>query len=550
VSSGFYSDQPLTTKLWALAYRGWQGLSLLVSRWPKPIGPIAVCCVFAALYLLIAPHNVDLAAHDFRSTLFSQEGFALYNAQWYGGHQLVGYSLLFPPLAALAGPTVVGALACVVSAAIFERLATAQFKRRGLVGAFWFAAASTTILFTGRLTFALGVAVGLACVLALQKHRLWLSALFAIACPLASPVAGVFLALCCLAIGISAHSAFRYRAAIVLAATGATLLALAVFFAEKGYEPLEPIAYVAVVTFCILSLRLLPSTQRVLRTGIILYLVGAVLTLFIPNPLGGLWERLGAVFGGPTFVAAEPPGRVRPALWTVLLCLLVAWQWLPAIGQVYHAKTDPTAQPGFYAPLKAFLSHQDERKGRLEVVFTKSHWEASQIAPGFALARGWERQLDTYDNPVFYEDGKLNADTYATWLSQNAVQFVAVPKGPVDYSAEQELALVQKHPPYLIPRWHGPNWDIYEVGLDHSLVSSRQADASVTSYKPDALGLEFRRPGSAVVRVQYSPYWVARGACVSPNGRWTQVTTTNPAKLDLKMDFSVTRALSKAPRCG
>jgi hypothetical protein len=538
----------LTAKLRILGYRASQAMTVLAGRWPKPIGPIVICCVFAGAYLLIAPHNVDLTAHNFRSTLFSQEGFALYDAQWYGGHHLVGYSLLFPPLAALAGPTVVGAIACVVSAAIFERLATAQFKRRGLVGSFWFAAASTTILFTGRLTFALGVAVALACILALQKHRLVLSCVFAIACPLASPVAGVFLALCLLALGISAHPPYKRLAAVALSATGTTLVALAVFFAEKGYEPFEPIAFAAVVVFCILALRLLPSTQRVLRTSIILYLVGALLTLVIPNPLGGLWERLGAVFGGPTFVAAEPPGRVKPTLWTLLLCLLLAWQWLPVIGQVYHAKTDPTAQPAFYTPLKQFLSHQDERQGRVEVVFTKSHWEASQIAPGFALARGWERQLDTYDNPIFYQDGKLNAGSYAAWLSENAVQFVAVPKGPIDYSAEDELRLVQSRPAYLVPRWHGPNWDVYEVRLDHSLVAT-QADARVTSYTPDSLGLDFRTPGTAVVRLHYSPYWIAKGACVSPNGPWTQVTTTRPEKLELKMDFSAPRALSNAPRC-
>ena len=52
-----------------------------------------------------------MAAHTYRTWLWNQVGFATWNAQWYGGHHMAGYSLLYPPLAALVGTRLVGVVA-------------------------------------------------------------------------------------------------------------------------------------------------------------------------------------------------------------------------------------------------------------------------------------------------------------------------------------------------------------------------------------------------------------------------------------------------------
>ena len=49
-----------------------------------------------------------MAAHAFRAWLFDTEGMTVWNAQWYGGHHVLGYSMLFAPLAAWPGPAWVG----------------------------------------------------------------------------------------------------------------------------------------------------------------------------------------------------------------------------------------------------------------------------------------------------------------------------------------------------------------------------------------------------------------------------------------------------------
>ena len=59
-------------------------------------------------YLLIQPATADMAAHAFRAWLFDSEGMTVWNAQWYGGHHVLGYSMLFAPLAAWPGPGVGG----------------------------------------------------------------------------------------------------------------------------------------------------------------------------------------------------------------------------------------------------------------------------------------------------------------------------------------------------------------------------------------------------------------------------------------------------------
>ena len=80
---------------------------------------MAIAVAFAVVYLIWQPRTVDLAAHTFRADLFGQEGFTIWNGQWYGGHHTPAYSILSPPLAWLLSPPVALAIAAVASAALF-----------------------------------------------------------------------------------------------------------------------------------------------------------------------------------------------------------------------------------------------------------------------------------------------------------------------------------------------------------------------------------------------------------------------------------------------
>src|ERR1700752_973852 len=74
-----------------------------------PLAPALGCALVCLGYLIAQPATADMAAHAYRAWLFQHQGLTVWNAQWYGGHHVLGYSLLFAPLAAWPGPAWGGA---------------------------------------------------------------------------------------------------------------------------------------------------------------------------------------------------------------------------------------------------------------------------------------------------------------------------------------------------------------------------------------------------------------------------------------------------------
>ena len=105
-----------------------------------------------------------MAAHSYRAWLFQHEGLTVWNAQWYGGHHVLGYTLLFAPLAAAIGPAMVGVLAAIVAVALFTPLArsAAPSATAGAVASWLFTAGVLSNVAIGRMPFLLGIAAGVA----------------------------------------------------------------------------------------------------------------------------------------------------------------------------------------------------------------------------------------------------------------------------------------------------------------------------------------------------------------------------------------------------
>src|SRR4051794_8343521 len=134
--------------------------------------PALVAAAIGVVYVIVEPRTVDLAASVFRSRLFGDAGFTIWNNSWYSGHPTWSYSVLVPPLAWLLSPALLAALSAVASAALFEPLTRAHFGGRAARwGALWFGAGAATPMLSGRVTFAAGVAAALASLLALQRGR-------------------------------------------------------------------------------------------------------------------------------------------------------------------------------------------------------------------------------------------------------------------------------------------------------------------------------------------------------------------------------------------
>jgi hypothetical protein len=497
---------------------------------------------------VVAPRTVDLAAGVYRARVFDHVGFSIWDGNWYGGHYTLGYSVLFPPLAWLLGPLVLGALSAVASAALFEPLARAHFGDSARWGALWFGLAATTSLISGRIPFSLGVAIGLGALLAQQRGRSRLAVALAVGCSLASPVAGAFLALAGLASALAGRA--REGAAIVAGAAAPVLL-LAVLFPAGGHEPFAVTAFLPIPMAGLVCAYLMPARERALRIGALLYALAGTAALLIHSPMGGNAVRLGALMGAP-IMACVLVGRGRRVgvVGIAVLAALAVWQWSPAVRDVKKAVEDPSAQASYYRPLLGYLSTADSARARLEIPFTRSHWEAAEVAPHFPLARGWERQTDTARNGLFY-DGLLNPITYAAWLTEHGVRYVALADAKPDYSAYRERALIEGGLPYLRLVWRSEHWRVYHVTLPHPMVVPRgNAAIFLGRAGVDYVKLLVRTPGEATVRVAWSPYWRAAGACVERDGDWTRIVARRPGPLRLTMEFSPGRVLSHGRRCG
>jgi hypothetical protein len=255
----------------------------------------------------------------------------------------------------------------------------------------------------------------------------------------------------------------------------------------------------------------------VLRLGGALYAGAALVTVIVPNPLGANITRLGMYTAAPIVVGALWPVRRRVA--TVLLGPLLAWQWLPAADGIFTAGLDPSSDPTYYDGLVAELRQLPGT--RVEIPFTKHHWEAMYVAPHAALARGWERQVDIGFNPLFYDDA-LTAATYEHWLDDNAISYVALPDAELDDSALLEAQLVRAGMPGLEPMWHDEHWQLFRVTTAKALV---EGPARLIDLDADAFTLQVDQPGDVLVRIHYSSHWDVDGpGCAVPTvDDWTRI---------------------------
>jgi len=514
--------------------------------------PVLVSAGMCIVALIVRPRTVDSAAHVYRAELFRDHGFVLWNNNWYGGHHSPAYSLLFPPVAALLGPLLVGAIEAVVSTALFERLVRNRWgAEASRWGAIFFGLGSSTFIFTGRLTFGFGVMFGIAAALAEQHRRRVLAGVLAAACSLASPVAGLFLVIAAAAYFVGGER----RGALVLG-LAALLPALAITytFPEGGHEPFDFSTFWPLLLWLAGFILVVPRHERVVRICAAIYLVAGVAWYFVDTPMGGNAIRFGAIVGGPVLacVAAANwpvPGRRRQAI-IALLVLFAFWQWSPAVRDTKKGLEDPATRASYYRPLLDELHRRGAELERIEIPFTRSHWEAAEVAPEFALARGWQRQLDLKRNPLFYDGGILNATTYGTWLAQHGVGYVALANAKTDYSGHKERALVESGVPYLREIWSSENWRLYRVTLPHAMVVPEgDARMTLTKLPTDSFVLDVQVPGSALVKVQWSQYWQADEACVEPDGEWTRVIARRPGRLKVRMAFSPERIVSHGRRC-
>jgi hypothetical protein len=466
----------------------------------------------------------DLAAATYRVDLFRRLGLVLWDSNWYAGHWTGDYSLLFAPIGATLSIAGTDILCATVAAWAFDRLVVPRYGRLGHIAAAVFAAGTIVQIAVGRVPYLLGGTLALLALLAASR-RWWLLAMpLALAASLSSPLAGAFLGLAAGAWFLADLPRLNWGAVLLGAACVLPVIALEVLFPGQGAMPFAPLDFIDM--FAPIAVVMLLGDCRELRIGAVLYALAVTASFLIPSALGVNIVRLATTTGLSVLVLLVPRLRqARPHAWALRALLLAAvvslalGEWVPASGALLGV-SDPESSPAYFKPLLAYLVPHDKPLARIEVVPTATHWESVYVALRLPLARGWERQLDTQDNPIFYGPGRLNPHSYRAWLLANGVRFVALANAPLDYIAGPEARLVRSgRVPGLRLVWHNRNWHVYSVAGVAGIVNG---PGRLVSEHGQQLVLDASRAGTMLVRVRFSPRWqVTRGAASvreSPGG--------------------------------
>jgi hypothetical protein len=493
---------------------------------PLTAGTLALAAVMAGW------RGTDLPASLYRAGLFHRAGLTLWDSQWYGGHWTLNYSVLFPPVAGLIGVQATEVASAAVAAWAFDRLVVGHFGPGSRVGSLMFAVGTLAQVAIGQLPFLLGEALALGAYWAATRRRPRLAVVLALATSLASPLAGAFLALALVSWMVAVWPRRRVALGAMVAGVALPLAVVGVLFPGQGYMPFPAIDVLWLIVVFMAVWLAIPRPERALRTGICLYLVAVVLSFALPTPMGGNISRLADCLGAPLAVCVL--WTHRRLLLAVAVVPLFLMQWTPAFASF---PGDQSTNAAYFRPLLAFLGHHNNPPGRVEIVPTRLHWEAAYAAPTVPLARGWERQLDTADNSLFYTDGALNAASYRAWLLDAGVRYVALPDVPLDYAAVAEARLIGAGVPGLRPAWRDAHWRVFEVVGGRGMV---EGPGRLVHLEGGQVIVDATGPGTILVRVRYTSQWtvVAGSGCVhEAAGGWTAIDARKRGSLHLELRF-------------
>ncbi|MFV2111052.1 hypothetical protein ACFHW0_01770 [Micromonospora sp. LOL_025] len=513
------------------------------------LGTLGMSVALAGAFLLAPPMGTDLAAQDARAGFAARHGFAPIDFSWYGGVNQFGYSLYTQTLGAAVGTRQVGAVAAVVSAVALAWLLLRARARRPLLGGLLGAVVLVGNLASGRITFAVGLMLGLLALCAVTARRVPRWARLVLAGALGalatwgSPVAGLFTGLAGGALLVTdvwrarwSPRALRAEGLVLCLAPLAAVGPMALMFGNGGRQPFTAESMRINLALAVVVLALVPV--RVLRVGAALSGLLLVAAYYLPTPVGSNALRLPMLFTLPVVAAFVTLG----SRWLAALLAALLWWQSPVMTSDLARMGSAPVHASFYQPLLDELGRRAP-VGRVEVVPLRDHWESAYVAEAVPLARGWERQVDVDRNPLFYGSGP-DADEYGDWLRRNAVSYVAVaPEDVPDRYARSEAALVLTGQPYLREVARPGRWRLYEVRDPAPLVAPPAGLVESTG-----AGVRFTvdTPADVLVRVRWSRWLSLPGAdgCLRPaSDGWTTVRARTAGT------YRVTSSLLPAGHC-
>ena len=510
----------------------------------------AAAALLASLLVWLGPPGADLAAHAYQRTVFLQDGFALWNNFWYAGrYSFVTYSLIYYPLAALLGIKLLAVATVATAALAFAMILSREWGPVARWSSWTFAVVWSGIVLSAAFPFALGAALALLAIWALQSGSRWTFGGLAALTAAASPLAFLLLALVLAGIGVARWREGRRLLvpAAIVAAMGAIEAILWRLFPDGGRYPFSWQELMAACTFCLLgaSLTWRVERARVLRWLFIIYLGACLAAFAIPSSLGENVDRLRYV-AVPVAVLSLSLRRWRPLpVALVALGLAVSWNITPLAFSFVKTSADPASSPAYWQPAINFLHRHLGLSYRVEAVDTAGHWDAVYLPrAGIPLARGWFRQNDFPQNRLLYRDDELPNGAYLQWLRSLGVRYVVLTDAPPDYSARAEASLLRSGRSGLTRVMKTRHLSIYEVPSPRELITG-PAPARIVKLTQTQVSVQVAARGTYRLAVRYSPYWSASSGCLDPGkDSMIRLQAAGPGRIALTFRVNTRRALA------
>jgi len=497
----------------------------------------------------LGPPGSDLAAHAYQRALFLQHGFALWNNFWYAGrYSFVTYSVLYYPLAAVLGIRLLAVATIATAALAFAVVIGREWGPTARWSSRTFAVVWAGIVLSAAFPFALGIALALLALWALQARAHWRFACFAALTLAASPLAFLLLALLVAAIGIARRpNRDRFLGpALAVAGAGAVEVVVWQAFPGGGRYPFSFAEFAPAFVFCSIGALFTWRVERarILRTVFLLYLAACVAVYLVPSSVG---ENIARVrFAAiPLAVLVLSLRAWRPRLvGLAVLALAVSWNVTPLAASFAKGQADPAADAAYWRPAIVFLHRHLSPSYRVEAVDTTGHWPAVYLPrAGIPLARGWFRQDDFPQNEVLYD--KLGARAYLHWLRSLGIRYVVLADAPSDYSSRAEAKLVRSGRSGLVPVFFTSSLTIFAVPHPRAIVTGPGRPV-VTSLTASHVKLAVHRGGTYRIAVRWSPYWRASDGCLSKGkDGMIRLRTRGPQTVALMFQVDAAHALDQ-----
>jgi hypothetical protein len=498
----------------------------------------------AAALAWLGPPGTDFAAHAYQRTLFLQHGFTLWNNYWYAGrYSFVTYSVFYYPLAALLGIRLLAVATIALAALAFAVVLGREWGPTVRWSSRTFAVVWAGIVLSAAFPFALGIAIALLSIWALQTGGRWRFAALATLTLLASPLAFLLLVVILAGVALARREALRRNWAPAAGVAMAGLLEVALWrvFPGGGRFPFSAPEFAAGAVFCMgcLALTWRVENARVLRFFFGAYLAALVTLYFVPSAIGENVARL-RYAAIPLVVLVFSLRQWRPRLLGVAIVVLaVAWNVSPLAYSLARNVSDVTASRQAWAGAIDYLRRNLGADFRVEAVDTPTHSAAVYLAgANIPIARGWYRQDDFPQNEVLYD--KLGARSYLKWLHGLGVRFVVLAHGTPDSSARREAKLVRSGRAGLWPVFRTRKLTIYAVPDPHPIITG-PSSPTLTSLTGSHIGVVVHTGGTYRIAVRWSPYWRASLGCLR-KGRDGMVRLTTRRAHFVRLTFHVDAA--------